>query len=119
MTVALAGGCTALDVSNAVPFMAHPTTVQAMPVSDAPDIAYRRSLATIMAMGGIVQQLQPETHRISAQLYGAVAFNVVVTPHATGSVLTASQRVSDGHIAYGPVRACEQFFAAYGKGGRS
>jgi hypothetical protein len=71
-----------------------------------------------MAMGGIVRHAQPDTRRISAELYGAVAFNVVVTAQATGSVLTASQRVSDGHIAYAPVRACEQFFTAYAKEGR-
>lgn len=112
------GACSAIDVQNAVPFVPRPVTTKTMSVMESPSVAYERSVTTIKAMGGMLTQLEPDAYRISAQMYGAVAFNVAVTPSPSGSVLTASQRVSDGHIAYAPVRVCEQFFAAYRGEGR-
>jgi hypothetical protein len=109
-------GCAAQDIQNALPFVPKSTTTQTKTVPEAPAIAYDRSITAIRTIGGVVTQLQADTHRISAQLSGGgITFTVVVTPDGTGSVLTASQRVSVSHSAYLPVRVCDQFFAAYAR----
>jgi hypothetical protein len=113
LAVLCLSSCTAMDVGNTVPFMAHPTTTKEMAVPEAPPRAYHRSITTIMAMGGTITHLQPDTHRISAVVNGAVALNVTITPAGDGSLVSASQHVSAMVMALAPVRVCDQFLAAY------
>jgi hypothetical protein len=105
--------CTAIDAANTVPFMPRPTTTKEMAVADAPRVAYDRSLKAIIGMGGTITHMQPDAYWISSVINQAVAFNVVITPTGSGSLLSASQHVSTGYIALAPVRVCDEFFVAY------
>jgi hypothetical protein len=113
LTTLCFSGCTAMDVGNSVPFMARPTTTKEMTVGEAPSVAFDRSIKTIIGMGGAITHTQPDAYSISAVINGAVTFNVAITPTGGGSLLSASQHVSTGYIALGPVRVCDEFFAAY------
>ncbi|MGE3350056.1 MAG: hypothetical protein AB7I35_21720 [Ramlibacter sp.] len=82
-------------------------------VADDPDHAYQRALRTMLGMGALITQQNPQTRFLSAQLHNAVVLNVLVMPKGQGSRIDVQGTVLPGKLVLGSFTEVDDFLAAY------